>query len=55
MAAPERYSAYDGLAWIYNRYWGREYPRLVMPILAKLLLTLFPAGASVLDTATMTR
>lgn len=49
MATLERYNTYDGLAWIYNRYWGREYPQLALPILEKLLLARLPEHARILD------
>lgn len=40
---------YDPFAAIYDRYWGAEYHRQVLPVLDRLLLSRLPAGASILD------
>ncbi len=48
-AVLERYTEYDKLAWFYDRYWGREYPQRVLPILEHLLLTRLPRNACILD------
>lgn len=40
---------YDSLAWFYDRYWGEEYHKLVLPIMDELLFLRLPAGARVLD------
>lgn len=49
MANPERYTDYDRLAWFYDRYWGREYPASVLPVLDQLLLSDLPRDARILD------
>lgn len=49
MPAVERYTDYDPLAWFYNRHWGFEYHRQVIPILDRLALTQLQPGAPVLD------
>ena len=43
------YSAYDQLAWFYNRYWGARFPAMALPILDRLLLSALPSGARILD------
>jgi SAM-dependent methyltransferase len=45
----KRYSDYDPFAWFYNRHWGAEYHRQVLPILDRLVLGRLPAEAEVLD------
>lgn len=40
---------YDRLAWFYDRYWGKEYPRRTWPVLDRLLLSHLPPNALVLD------
>ncbi len=45
----KRYEEYAPLAWFYDRYWGAQYHRLVLPILERLLLCSLPSGSSILD------
>jgi SAM-dependent methyltransferase len=43
------YSDYDEFAWLYNRYWGAPFSRLIFPIVNRLLLSHLPERARVLD------
>ena len=43
-----RYSDYDGLAWLYDRHWGHAGDQVV-PVLERLVLPALPEGARVLD------
>ncbi len=49
MTTIERNREYDPFARIYNQYWGAEYRVEAAPVVARLLLSRVPAGASVLD------
>jgi SAM-dependent methyltransferase len=40
---------YDPFAALYNRHWGMDYRREVMPIVERLLLAKVPEGAAILD------
>ena len=44
----ERYTDYDGFAWIYNRYWGGFIER-VIPVLDQLVLNNLPPKSRILD------
>ena len=45
-----RYSNYDPIAWVYNKYWGPNVTAIqVPPVLEKFLLPYLPPGARILD------
>lgn len=49
VAKIDRNREYDPFAAIYNRYWGADYRREALPVVARLLLARISAGANVLD------
>lgn len=49
MPTGQRYSEYDRFAWFYNRYWALEFPRRIIAVVDKLLLSKLAPGASILD------
>jgi len=44
-----RYAEYDTIAWIYNRYWGPHSAQRFFPVVEKLVLSLLPPHAYILD------
>ena len=49
MEIKERYREYARLAWFYDRYWGAEYHRMILPVLEKLLFPAIPRDSRILD------
>jgi SAM-dependent methyltransferase len=43
------FSDYDGLAWVYNKYWGSKFVALMLTVLDKLVLEHLPKNARILD------
>lgn len=48
MSAKDIYSAYDNLAWFYNKFWGK-WTEQVIPVFEKLLLPIIPPHGLILD------
>lgn len=46
-----RFADYDPFAWVYNRQWGPEFSRRVLPVIEKLVLSKLPQAARILDLA----
>ncbi len=49
MSDDSHIAAYDAFAWFYNRYWGEQWLKRVMPILDQLVLQSTPPPARILD------
>jgi SAM-dependent methyltransferase len=47
--SPHRYSNYDALAWVYNKYWGNKFLPKAIAALEKLALGHVPGDAAILD------
>ena len=46
-----RFADYDPFAWVYNRQWGPEFSRRVLPVIEELVLSKLPGEARILDLA----